>query len=160
MLVDAGKNHLLPDVAGRHVPPNILLIYERALAGDNKSVSCPIKPKRNRKLLFTSSWSPSMKQSLTSVLIADTSSFLDTDMNLENCEKVGSAMRATYISFYRKRFSELHHQINLAQLLFFHKRIFYRTEKKKECGKTERKVRKPRDVFHHVYMKRGYVIFL
>jgi hypothetical protein len=42
MLVDAGKvvtrvNHLLPDVAGRHVPPNILLIYERALAGDNKS---------------------------------------------------------------------------------------------------------------------------
>ena len=82
MLVDTGKvvtrvNHLLPDVAGRHVPPNILLIYERALAGDNKSVSCPIKPKRNRKLLFTSSWSPSMKQ------------------------------------------------INLAQLLFFHKRIFY-----------------------------------
>ena len=78
MLVDAGKvvtrvNHLLPDVAGRHVPPNILLIYERALAGD--------------------------KQSLTSVLIADTSSFLDTGMNLENCEKVGSAMRATYISF-------------------------------------------------------------
>ena len=104
MLVDAGKvvtrvNHLLPDVAGRHVPPNILLIYERALAGDNKSVSCPIKPKRNRKLLFTSSWSPSMKQSLISVLIADTSSFLDTGMNLENCEKVGSAMRATYISF-------------------------------------------------------------
>lgn len=86
MLVDAGKvvtrvNHLLPDVAGRHVPPNILLIYERALAGDNKSVSCPIKPKRNRKLLFTSSWSPSMKQSLTNVLIADTSSFLDTGMN-------------------------------------------------------------------------------
>ena len=35
-----------------------------------------------------------------------------------------------------------------------------RDEKKKECGKTERKVRKPRDVFHHVYMGKGYVIFL
>ena len=66
-----------------------------------------------------------MKQSLTNVLIADTSSFLDTGMNLENCEKVGSAMRAHTSPFYRKRFSELHHQINLAQLLFFHKRIFY-----------------------------------
>lgn len=130
MLVDAGKvvtrvNHLLPDVAGRYVPPNILLIYERALAGDNKSVSCPIKPKRNRKLLFTSSWSPSMKQSLTNVLIADTSSFLDTGMNLENCEKVGSAMRVTYISFLPQKVFRTPPQINLAQLLFFHKRIFY-----------------------------------
>lgn len=130
MLVDAGKvvtrvNHLLPDVAGRHVPPNILLIYERVLASDNKSVNCPVKQKRNRKFLFTSSWSPSMKQSLTSVLIADTSSFLDAGMNLEDCEKVGSAMRATYISFLPQKFSKLHHQINLAQLLFFHKRIFY-----------------------------------
>ena len=75
--------------------------------------------------LFTSSWSPSMKQSLTSVLIADTSSFLDTGVNLENCEKVGSAWGLHTSPFYRKRFSELHHQINLAQLLFFHKRIFY-----------------------------------